>query len=65
MQSLRLLRTARLEKSDQAGNARPAFLCAFLTPRAAPVWVVCELTDQKARLFLLANVTARQNGALA
>ena len=40
MQILRLLQTARLEKSDQAGNARPAFFMHFFDTKAAPVLVV-------------------------
>ena len=34
-QSLRLLRTARLEKSDQVGNARPTFFMRFFLYRWA------------------------------
>ena len=34
-QSLRLLRTARLEKSDQVGNARPTFFMRFFLHRWA------------------------------
>ena len=60
MQILRLLQTARLEKSDQAGNARPAFFVRFFDTKAAPVLVVRGLTDPTSRLSLsLANLIAR------
>ena len=38
MQILRLLRTARLEDSDQAGNARPAFFMPVFRHRVALLW---------------------------
>ena len=55
MQSLRLLWTARLENSDQAGNARPAFFMSFFDTVGLACEVLAVIRTPAPRLRFIAS----------